>query len=243
MTKCLVYLRKRHEIAKETLALWFDASGRDFTYTAGQYVSITIPELRLLHPGEETKAFSIANAPNEEKLLLIAIRRGKNPFKRTLERMPIGSIVELRGPSGTFLLHRNEEIPAVFLAGGIGITPVRSIIEWATIKHLPQPIYLFYSNESRERIAFLKDFELWQRKNNNFRFIPTLTKRAPSSWTYERGRISAEMLSRHMGDARNALYYVSGGEPMVKELLAVLDSLGAKELQIKIEEFSGYMGL
>ena len=76
---------------------------------------------------------------------------------------------------GSFTLHRDSSRPAVFLAGGIGITPVLSILAHATEQGSPHCIYLFYANRDPEKVAFLNELQTWQKRNTNFTFVPTVT--------------------------------------------------------------------
>ena len=94
---------------------------------------------------------------------MVATRMRDTAFKRALRAIPIGTSVKVSAPMGSFTLHRDSSKPAVFLAGGIGITPIRSIIGWATEERLPHNLYLFYSNRTPEEAAFADRFENWTR--------------------------------------------------------------------------------
>ena len=78
-------------------------------------------------------------------------------FKRVLKTMPLGTEVRIVGPFGSLILHQNADRPAVFLAGGIGITPFRSMLLQATEQKLPYHLILFYSNRRPEDAAFLEE--------------------------------------------------------------------------------------
>src|ERR1700676_3842754 len=86
------------------------------------------------------RSFSIASAPHEETLM-VATRMRDAAFKRILKAMPIGTAVKIEGPSGDLILQDNSTRAAVFLAGGIGITPFRSIVHWAAKEKLPQRVF------------------------------------------------------------------------------------------------------
>ena len=122
-------LTKREEIAEGTMAFHF-AKPADFQFRAGQSIDLT-----LLNPPEtdaegNSRAFSIASAPFDNDLM-IATRMRDTAFKRVLRKASPGLQVKIDGPGGSFVLHRKSEKPAVFLAGGIGITPFLSIIRQA----------------------------------------------------------------------------------------------------------------
>jgi ferredoxin-NADP reductase len=141
------------------------AKPADFQFRAGQSMDLT-----LLNPPEtdaegNSRAFSMASAPFDNHP--IATRMRDTAFKRVLPKTSPGVQVKIDHPGGSFVLHRNSEKPAVFLAGGIGITPFLSIIRQAGHDKSPHQMYLFYSNRRPEDAAFL-DLLLeatWQNPN------------------------------------------------------------------------------
>jgi ferredoxin-NADP reductase len=140
-------LKDRKEVAEGTMAFWFQKPP-GWAFKAGQYLDMT-----LLDPSEtdsegNVRSFSIASTPHEDTLM-VATRMRDTAFKRELRMMPIGAAVKIEGPSGDLTLHNNVTRAAVFLAGGIGITPFRSIVHWAVREKLPHRVFLFYSNRRR----------------------------------------------------------------------------------------------
>jgi ferredoxin-NADP reductase len=210
-----------------------------FTYTAGQSIDLT-----LINPPEtdaegNMRAFSICMAPHEGELG-IASRMRDTAFKRTLKNMEIGTEVQIEGPFGSFFLHDNAKRPAVFLAGGIGITPFRAIILDALERKLPHQLVLFYSNRRPEDAAFLQEFQAL--KGGTFNFVPTMTNMENSKepWDGEKGYIDGAMLDRHISRDANAVYYLAGPLAMVKAMRDMLTGIGVSNDDIKFEEFTGY---
>src|SRR5262249_51688835 len=146
-----------------------------------------------------TRTFSIASAPDDAEIAIATRMRG-SAFKRVLGSVPLGTKVGAEGPFGSFTLHNNVSKPGVFLAGGIGITPFRSMIRDAASRKLAHQLFLFYSNYRPEDAAFLD--ELQAAASKTFHFVPTMTYMARSkrSWTGETGFIDAAMLRRHLPD-------------------------------------------
>ncbi len=101
-------------------------------------------------------------------------------FKRVLRTAAIGLRVKIEGPSGSFVLHRKAEKPAVFLAGGIGITPFLSIIRQATHDKTAHQMYLFYSNRRPEDAPFLDVLAQAAKQNPNFHLIATMAEMGKS---------------------------------------------------------------
>lgn len=145
---------------------------------------------------------------------MVVTRMRDTAFKRVLSTMPSGAKVKLEGPFGNLILHNNVARAAVILAGGIGITPFRSMVFQAHEK-LPHGIYLFYSNRRPEDAAFLGELETLEKQNYRF---PTMTsiEKSHRAWNGETGRITKHMLSRHSNDAQSPIYYPSGPPGMVR---------------------------
>lgn len=156
--------------------------------------------------------------------------------------MPSGTKVKVEGPFGNLILHNNAARAAVILAGGIGITPFRSMVFHAAEEKLPHRIFLFYANRRPEDAAFLEELEALEKRNQNYRFIPTMTgmEKSHRAWNGETGRINKQMLSRHSHDAGSPIYYIAGPPGMVKGLHTMLNESGVDDDDIRTEEFGGY---
>ena len=233
-------LRSRQDVAEGTMAFRFDKPP-GWVFTAGQFVDMT-----LLNPHEtdaegNTRSFSIASAPDEDTLM-IATRMRNTAFKRVLKTMPIGSAMKIEGPSGDLTLQDDPTRSAVLLAGGIGITPFRSMLVQAAHQKRPQRLFLFYSNRRPEDAPFLEELQGLEKENPRFTLIPSMSEMAAShrSWTGETGLIDQAMLSRHLSGAEAPLFYLAGPPGMVKALRAMLTEQSVNDGDIHAEEFSGY---
>ncbi|MBZ5537708.1 MAG: FAD-dependent oxidoreductase [Acidobacteriia bacterium] len=212
-----------------------------WTFKAGQFLDMT-----LLDPSEtdaegNTRTFSIASAPHEETLM-VATRMRDTAFKRVLNTMPLESVVKIEGPSGNLTLHSNVKRTAVFLAGGIGITPFRSIVFHAAKEKLPHRIFLFYSNRRPEDAPFLDELQALEKENPNYKLIASMNEMVKSNrpWHGEVGLIDKEMLSKYLKDAVSPIYYVAGPPGMVKGLHTIINEAGVGDDDIRAEEFAGY---
>jgi ferredoxin-NADP reductase len=128
----------------------------------------------------------------------------------------------------------------VFLAGGIGIAPIRSIIHQATEERLPHKLYLFYSNREADDAAFLEEFESLAAQNPNFTFIPTVTGHRTIAWPHEKGHINREMLTRYLLWLKGPIYYIAGPSGMVSAMSGLLSASGVSDDDVKSEEFGDY---
>jgi ferredoxin-NADP reductase len=233
-------LKKRELVAENTMAFFFDKPA-SFEFKAGQSLDLT-----LINPPEtdekgNTRPFSIASAPADADLM-IATRMRDSAFKRVLSSAPFGLDVKIDGPFGSFTLHKNATKPALFFAGGIGITPFFSIALDAARNRLPHPIYLFYSNRRPEDAPFLDRLQALARENANFHLIATMTEMAKSNraWSGETGFIDDKMVRKHVADPSSAISYLAGPPAMVAAMRQMLVTAGADEDNIRTEEFSGY---
>jgi ferredoxin-NADP reductase len=235
-----VKLTKREDVADGTMAFHFEKS-EGFLYKAGQFADFT-----LINPPEtdaegNTRGFSLASAPYE-KDLEIATRMRDTAFKQALKGLPYGTQLKLDAPYGSFTLHKNAAITAVFLTGGIGITVVRSILLEAVHEAVPRRILLFYANHRPGDAAFLEELRTLAAQNPQFTFVPTMTKMEHSrkEWAGETGHITKAMLEHYIGDLTTPIYYITGPTSLVAAMRKTLTEAGVDDDTIRTEEFTGY---
>jgi ferredoxin-NADP reductase len=167
-------LRHRKEVAERTWAFQFEKPS-GFTFKAGQFTEVTLGSLKETGTEGTTHTFSIASAPHED-FVMVATRMRDTAFKRALAPLPLGTEVTISGASGDLVLHEDASRPAIMLAGGIGITPFRSIILDATQHKLPHRLLLLYSNRRPEDAPFLEELQALEQDHSNYRLIPTMTQ-------------------------------------------------------------------
>lgn len=239
-TYLAVKLKSREEVAEGTMAFRFERPA-GWAFKAGQSLDMTLLDPPETDAEGNTRAFSVASAPQED-FLMIATRMRDTAFKRTLKTLPLGSTVKIDGPFGNLTLHNNAVKGAVLLAGGIGITPFRSMVFREAREKLQHRIYLFFSNRRPEDAPFLEDLRALERENPNFKLIATMTQMEKSkrAWSGETGLIDQKMLSKYLKDAASPVYYIAGPPGMVKGLREVLNKGRVDDDDIRTEEFSGY---
>jgi ferredoxin-NADP reductase len=231
----------RQETVAEGTSRFYFQKPEGFTFTAGQAVDITLIDPAETDAEGNTRTYSLCSAPEESELSL-ATRMRDTAFKRTLAGLPAGSEVVLDGPTGSFFLHENTARGAVFLAGGIGITPFRSIVLDAVARNLPHQMFLFYSNRRPEDAPFLAELQTLAASHTNLTFVPTMTNMEHSTvpWSGERGYIDAPMLERYVAREAPHIYYLAGPQAMVTAMRQLLVGMGISSDDIRFEEFSGY---
>lgn len=241
MADYLFPLKQRLEVAEGTMAFWFDTSGSpEFTFEAGQNADYTLIDPPKTDAEGNVRTFSFASSPHRRGSFMIATRMRPTAFKDSLRTVALGTKVKVAGPNGDMRLHENASKPAVLVAAGIGITPFRSMLEWATEKKLEHRITLFYSNRTPALTAFLDDLEAWSKRNPNIKLVPTITDSQDPSWRYETGRVDRAMLAKHVPDLKKPIYYLAGPPAMVTAVKTLLLDGGIGRDNVRFEEFSGY---
>lgn len=208
-------------------------------YTAGQYT-----ELKLPHPHPDKRGtrrwFTISSAPGGEFLTITTKYAGddkSSSFKKTLFKLKPGTEVDMADPMGDFVLPKLIQTPLVFVAGGIGVTPYHSILEWLAATGEQRPVKLLYGVRNEDEIVFQDTF---QRAGVE----PTVVVSEPSpAWGGERGRITAQLIVGLEKPSDDTLVYVSGPEPMVQSLANDLHKAGLDKKQVVTDEFPNYTAI
>ena len=227
---------------------------RRLEYSAGQFAFFDMGGV-YNDPEGPIRHFTITSSPTED-FIMISTRIRDTPYKKRLSSLEENTtIVKVRGPEGKFTLHEDYSRSAVFLSGGIGVTPFRSMIKYATDKQLPVKIIMFDSNRNQNNILYKKEFDECARMNKNLKVVYSITEEeggeeqpaqtsSPSiAWNGERGRIDKAMLTRYLSDKdiKDSIFYICGPPGMVKAMQNLIQNeLQIQKENIKIEEFTGY---
>ena len=240
MAEYRMVLVDRQLIAADTMAFWFEPNDGYFEFRAGQHVDIVFAHPHQGSENDNFRTFSLASSPQEKKSIMVAMRMRKTIFKTALQAAALGTKFVVSRPRGSFTLHKDATRPAAFLAGGIGIAPIRSILQYAAQERLEHKLYLFYSNRNANDAAFMEELESLGGQNHNFIFVPTVTGHRTMAWPYEKGHINHEMLKRYLVGLKGPVYYIAGPSGMVTAMTSLLNSAGVSEDDMKTEEFGDY---
>ena len=204
-----------------------------YSFTAGQYFSLT------LHTGEgvQTKQFTHCDAPGDTETDLLTRMTG-SAFKNALAALRVGETVEFSGPSGVLVLPEGVE-RAAFLVGGVGITPMRSIVRDAVLRSTGLTALVFDGNADEACIPFREEFDGWACDHPSIDFVHVL-EHPSAHWTGERGFISPDTVMRHCDPHEGWHWFVSGPPMMVEAMRAVLTSLDVDGSHSSFESFTGY---
>lgn len=211
------------------------------TFLPGQYMEWTVGHSRPDSRGNR-RYLTIASSPTEDAIRLGVkfYPNGSSYKKALLDIDPTTPIVGAQ-LSGDFTLPKNTNQKLVFIAGGIGITPFRSMIKYLIDTKQPRPITLFYSNRTSSEIVYADVFNQAYTELG-IRTIYTLTDLAsiPADWGGSRGRIDAAMIAREAPDYMERTFYLSGPHTMVESYRETLQRMGVPPSHIKTDFFPGF---
>jgi glycine betaine catabolism B len=233
-------------------------NNKTLNYNAGQFAFFDIGEV-YNDPKGPIRHFTISSSPTEN-FIMLTTRIRDSPYKKRLSTLEKGAKVSFRGPEGQFVLHQDYSKYTVFISGGIGVTPFRSMIKYATDMQLPLPIIMFDSNRDRNNILFKKEFDDWASINKNLKIIYTISEKeeeeeeqqqhneqsplsTANDWKGEYGRIDKAMILKYVDTnvLNNSIFYICGPPNMLKAMQTLLqEDLEIPKERIKVEEFTGY---
>ncbi len=224
----------------KTFRFSFPPSQR-FDFYAGQYATLTLnlfnPKRNQLIP--EIRSFSISSSPTEMDYLEITVKPSERPLvtKFLDEQAKVGDVYTLRGPHGFFYFTDNMADHVVLIGGGVGVAPLRSIYRYILEKRVEKKVTLLYSVRTPQDISFEKELNTLAAENDNFKVALTITR--PTGYVSQglTGRIDREFILKHVGDLKNALFYVCGPPSMVADITTALHDLNIQSCAIKTEKW------
>lgn len=225
--------------AKNVTTFRFDRSAAPFDWRPGQFLEMTFPGLE--DPRGPTRPFTISSSPTEAGVVAITTRSGTSPFKQRLHALPVGELVDIEAPSGNFVLQAGR--PAILLAGGIGVTPFRSMLRYATDVRLEKPLVLVYASKTPEDLVFRDELDDLARRNHAIRLLETITRPEESHapWTGHVGRVDADLLRQAMRGVRHPMFYIAGPPGLVSEdRRLVREEMHISVNDVKTDVFDGY---
>lgn len=230
-------LISKQEIAEKIWQFDFDLLGERISFEPGQYIII-----RLLEPIYEddrgsSRYFSLINFPKQNNVISFATREGISAFKRSLWAMESGMEVEMSQASGGFVLPSDEK-DLVMIAGGIGITPLISMMRFIEKERTGRRVEFIYSNRDQKSAAFLEELRQFVAADENFKLIFSATE--DPSWRGESGRVDKDFLIKHITDRENKIFLISGPPAMVEGVRRNLLDWGISEDAVRTENLAGY---
>jgi ferredoxin-NADP reductase len=218
-------------VAQDVMEVVCDLEGSQFTFKAGQYVSVTLPDLAYPDPKGKSRNFNLANSPNNFGYLYFAFIARQSGFKRTLAELSVGARVGIRGPYGMFVLPEGEG-DLVMVADGIGVTPCLSIAIYAAEMRLERRITMLYTGGGRKTLPYVDELQQLVDINRNFevKFAGTPAAAMDSSF-----------IKKSVGHTPTSLHWLVAGAPeQTARVRSTLLKMGVQAQLIRTEDFTGY---
>lgn len=203
---------------------------------AGQFIEMYLPHHHADVRGQK-HWFTLSSSPTE-KLISITTKHATDrvsTFKQRLFGLEPGAMITVSEPMGDFVLPKDASIPLVFVAGGIGVTPMRSMVKWLLDTNEKRQIKLIYGVKTLDESAFRDLFDAYGTGTEIILSEPA------SKWHGRTGHLTAELILELSGSKPGQLVYVSGPEPMTEALEAGLLASGVAKEKLVLDFFPGYL--
>src|ERR1035437_123177 len=234
-----LFLQSKIRLSRDTFLFGFKKPN-DFNFIPGQYMEWTLPHTKADSRGNR-RYFSISSSPTENEInMTVKFYDKASSYKQELLNLQSSKQLVAAQVAGDFILPKNLKMPMVFIAGGVGIAPFRSMIQYIIDKNLQVDIILLYTNKTKADILFTDVFD--RAQVNGVKTIYNLTdvENLPQDWAGSVGHITDEKIKQLMPDYKNRFYYLSGPQLMVQNFEGELSKAGISKAQIKTDFFPGY---
>ena len=203
-----------------------------FTFTAGQFLTV-----RLKADGREhVRCYSISSAPGAQAYLEISVKRLGLVSSALHATLRPGAMLSVREPAGNFLYPSDDQRPLVLLAGGVGITPLMSMLRHAVDTDPNRPVTLFYSVRRVADIAFHDELSVVTRRHEHVRVFIAVSDETPGAGHFP-GYISESLVTAMVPDIAHAVCLICGPQPMMDAMTAMLAGVGVPLPQVRFEVF------
>ncbi len=238
--KLMLKFKQKLKVGSTVYEFIFE-SNKKLRFKAGQYLEWTLPHVHVDGRGNR-RYFTIASAPTEDEVRLgVKVFDVSSSFKRALSAMQVGDPIAASQLSGEFTLPKNKKEKIVLIAGGIGVTPYRSMIKYLIDKGEKRDIVLLYACSSADDFAYKDLFDEATRKIGlKVVYIITNSKNVPQGWHGATGYIDASMLREYIEDYTSRKFYLSGPQKMVTSYYDTLIKMGLNRSNIVTDYFPGF---
>ncbi len=239
--RLILHLQEKFQITPNSYDFLF-ALDRRLAFAPGQYMEWTLdhddPDLR-----GNRRYFTMASAPTEKGIRL-GVRfvdpASSSSYKQAMLEMQPDDEIMAGQLTGDFTMPRNRNQPLVFIAGGIGITPYRSMIQYLLDVHQPRPITLFYGALTVNSFAYKDVFDRAERELGiRAIYIAEKAEDIRPGWVGLIGLVKPDMIQTYAPDYRKSIFYISGPHVMVSSVSEMLHKMGIPGRQIKMDFFAG----
>lgn len=211
---------------------------RRFTFLPGQYMEWTLADVPYDSRGNR-RTFTIASSPTEATVQVgLRFYEPASTYKAAFERLRPGDIVYASQLAGNFTVDERKPEKRAFIAGGIGITPFRSMIQYIIDKNISVDIVLIYAVSDPRDFAYMDVFN--RAAKYGVRVVPVATRASASQGNFTSAKLDKALIKSVISDYSERLFYISGPDVMVDGVKDVLGELGVSQTRVKTDHFSGY---
>ena len=207
-----------------------------FRFLPGQFVTFTVT------PNDQPvkRSYTIASAPTRREYVEITVKlEERGTVSAFLHSMHEGDTLQTTGPSGNFTFIGAGANSIVLIAGGVGVTPMMSMLRYLTDRSWLGDIYFVYGCRSEHDVIYREELEYLQKRFANLHLMITASDVASADWPYARGSITQELLSQAIPNIATRRVHLCGPKPMMAALKVALSDLGVPAEQVKTEVFIG----
>jgi ferredoxin-NADP reductase len=215
------------------------APGAKVVYQPGQYMEWTLPHAKPDDRGSR-RYFTLASSPTEENLRIgVKLYSNSSTYKKALLKLNPGTPIAAGQLGGDFVLPKDPSEKLVFIAGGIGITPFRSMIKYLLDTQEVRDVVLLYAANTGDDLAY-RDIFTEAERQLGIKVTYVLSKTSVQAQNIRHGLISPDVIKAKVPNLYNSTYYISGPHSMVDAVVAILKAMGVHRSRIKVDFFSGY---
>lgn len=239
--KLMLVLKKKVKLAPSIYNFVFTPD-TSMKFRAGQYLEWTLGHNKPDNRGNR-RYFTIASSPTEKEIMMgVKFYENSSSYKKSMLNMEVGTKLLAGQLAGDFTLPKNPKEKSVFIAGGIGVTPFRSMVKYLMDTNDHRDIILFYSNKNISEVVYQNVFDL-AAKQIGLKTVYTLTEtdQIPTNWSGQVGFIDAQMIKNEVPDFADRTFYISGPHGMVTAFQKTLSGVGIPNSKIKTDFFPGFV--
>ena len=234
-----IRLKERRSETADVVSFIFDLGGQKFEYRPGQFVFYELDSLAFPDERGNRRHFSIPSSPTEKGIIMFTTRMRGSGFKETLRNAPLGYELTVEAPDGLFVMPEGESRRQVFITGGIGITPFRSMLRYAVDSAVPLNGIMLFFNRSSSDIVFRNELQSISRQMPSFSVVHILSQ-PEEGWTGEKGKLDEIMLRKYVDDFDRSDFWISGPPSMVSACRNLIEQIGVPDEAIRTDSFIGY---
>lgn len=208
-----------------------------FNFLPGQFLTFTVSP----HGQAIKRSYTIASSPTHRDFCEVTVKHEEHGVVSSYlnDYVHEGELLQVTGPSGKFTFAGQDADSIVLIGGGVGVTPMMSVVRYLTDRSWPGDIYFIYGCKSDKDVIFREEIEYLKRRYTNLHVTLVSTPIDPANWPYPIGRITKELLLAAVPDLTSRHIHLCGPKPMMESVKLLLAELGVQAEQIEVEVFSG----